>query len=295
LKERTFGVLTLATPSDFPKAIGLSLSLRISNPEVKLAVACAPHLEPILTPYFNYIIHEDRTLRGFEHKVNLDRYSPFDDTFFFDSDVLVFGKFSALGKHWWEQSYSVCGRNKTDGYSCFGLDRAQTARKLGVSQMVDIDGAGHALFRSPECKPLFEKAREITKDFKRWTGTERYADEDIVAVAMTVLAIKPMPDDTFLATYVGSKKHLQAFDASKGVCIDQDGNGRTRSPMMMHFAANQAPVAYFFQLSKLYKRFNVNRRDLVSMTIKDSYIYYIQFWLMGTIKGKIKMLLKKWQ
>jgi hypothetical protein len=271
----------------------LSLSLRISNPQVKTAVACAPALEPVLKPYFDIVIHENKTLKGFEHKVHLDRYTPFDDTFFFDSDVLVFGKFEELGGHWWEQPYSVCGRTKIDGFSCFGLDRAKVRQKLGTKHMVDIDGAGHALFRRPQCNALFEKAREITTNFTEWTGTERYADEDIVAVAMTTLSIVPMPDDTFLATYVGSKRNLKVLDASRGLCIDHDGNGRQRKPMMMHFAANQAPIPYYFQLAKLYEKFGVNKKDLVSMTLKDTYIFYIQFWLLGTIKGKIKRMIRR--
>jgi hypothetical protein len=29
------------------------------------------------------------------------------------------------------------------------------------------------------------------------------------------------------------------------------------------------------------------------MTLKDTYIFYIQFWLLGTIKGKIKRMIRR--
>jgi hypothetical protein len=60
-----FGILTLATPDNYRKAIGLALSLRVSNPGVPTAVACSPKLHATLAPYFDRLIDEDPTLRGF--------------------------------------------------------------------------------------------------------------------------------------------------------------------------------------------------------------------------------------
>ena len=114
-----FGILTLATPDDYRKAIGLALSLRVSNPGVPTAVACSPKLSTRLAPYFDRVIDEDPTLRGFVHKVHLDRYSPFDDTFFFDSDVLVFRDLKPKvpnqadsGRRGTQVSYETAGKSR---------------------------------------------------------------------------------------------------------------------------------------------------------------------------------------
>ena len=112
-----FGILTLATPDDYRKAIGLALSLRVSNPGVPTAVACSPKLRARLAPYFDRVIDEDPTLRGFVHKVHLDRYSPFDDTFFFDSDVLVFRDLKPKVEEWNDQVYNATGGYLRDGSS----------------------------------------------------------------------------------------------------------------------------------------------------------------------------------
>ena len=85
-----YGFLTLATPRDYLKAIGLALSLRVSNPNVPIAVACSPTLRDRIGRYFDYVIDEKPELRGFVHKVHIDDYSPFQETMFFDADVLVF-------------------------------------------------------------------------------------------------------------------------------------------------------------------------------------------------------------
>src|SRR6266568_541264 len=105
----TFGILTLATRSDYQQAIGLALSARVSNPGVPLAVACSPEVGPLLSPYFDKVVFEDPAVRGFAHKLNLDRYSPFEKTFFFDSDVLLFRPLHEVLNQWAGKSYTACG------------------------------------------------------------------------------------------------------------------------------------------------------------------------------------------
>ena len=89
----SFGVLTLATAGDYRKAIGLALSVRVSNPGVPIAVACAPNMRDLLAPYFDHLIDKDPSLFGYVHKIHLDRYSPFEETFFFDSGRAVIPPF----------------------------------------------------------------------------------------------------------------------------------------------------------------------------------------------------------
>ena len=113
--DTSFGILTLASPSDYLKAIGLSLSLRASNPGVPTAVACSLKLKPLLTPYFDYVIEERPGLRGFVHKVYLDEYTPFDTTFFLDSDILCFRPLKPYVEVWNNPIYSACGRYHTGG------------------------------------------------------------------------------------------------------------------------------------------------------------------------------------
>ena len=161
----TFGILTLATPNDYRKAIGLALSVRVSNPGVQIAVACSPRVGKLVAPYFDIIVDENRSLRGFEHKVHLDEYTPFETTFFFDSDILIFRPLQEIVDSWGDQPYLACGIYTTDGFSSFGQDKVKVLKKLGKEKLVTIDGAGHALFRTPQSKEIFDLAREVTA---RW-------------------------------------------------------------------------------------------------------------------------------
>jgi hypothetical protein len=276
-----FGILTLATPRDYRKAIGLALSLRVSNPGVPVAVACSPKLRASLAPYFDQVIDEDPTLRGFVHKVHLDRYSPFEDTFFFDSDVLVFRDLRSITDAWGGQPYNACGVLREDGLSAFGLDRAAVCRKLGKKRLVTIDGAGHAFFRKPGCAPIFERAREVTLNYRDYAGDIRYADEDVMNIVLTMMDIQPRPVWDFFSRHLSAKPGTLRIDAVNGRCeMLERSSGKVLTPYMMHFAANEGPFTYARELRKLFLKFGADPSALYRIAIADFWELEVR-WRVG--------------
>jgi hypothetical protein len=295
--SNAFGILTLATPNDYLKAIGLALSLRVSNPSVPTAVACSLKVKPLVEPFFDFVIEEKAGLKGFVHKVYLDQYSPFDETVFFDSDVLAFRPLLPYVRSWGPGPYYACGGYMAGGVSSFGLDRAAVLKKIGKSRLVVIDGAGHALFRKPACSAVFDLAREITRDYKSYAGDIRYADEDVMNVALTMLDLPPAPEaDYFHARYLSAKPGTMEMDATKGIChfigANPAENGRRFDPYIVHFADNEAPVAYTQQLIRLFKKFGVPTQGLVSLGASDLYIRSIRNPLARHLKWA-KTLIKQ--
>ncbi|MBX3621795.1 MAG: hypothetical protein KF891_17630 [Rhizobacter sp.] len=275
-KQPEFGVLTLATPNDYLKAIGLALSLRVSNPGVPTAIACSAKVKPLVEPFFDQVIEEKAGLRGFVHKVYLDHYSPFKETMFFDSDVLVFRKLRPYLDSWGNGPYCACGGYMTGGVSSFGLDRAAVLKKIAKPRLVVIDGAGHALFRKPACNAVFDLAREITADYKSYAGDIRYADEDVMNIALTMLDLPPGPEaDYFHARYLSARPGTMRMDATRGVCSfiasDPKLNGRKIEPYVVHFADNEAPFAYTVQLVRLFRKFNLPIGGLLKLGAGDLY------------------------
>lgn len=294
----SFGILTLATPGDYKKAIGLALSVRVSNPDVKIAVACSPKLRPVLSPYFDHIVDENPKLRGFEHKVHLDKYSPFEDTFFFDSDVLVFRDLKDIAEKWKHQSYTACGNYLTDGFGSFGLDRLKVLRKINKDKLIEIGGAGHAFFRKPDCQVVFDLAREVTAHYRDYAGDIKYADEDVMNIAMTMLDLVPAPrhDDSvpshdFLSRYMSVTPGTLTMDAGTGTChYIARHSGKRTDPYMMHFAANEAPFPYAFQLRRIYAKFGVNPQGLLAEAIKDYYVMNIWWPIKKMVKNVLVTL-----
>jgi hypothetical protein len=259
----SFGVLTLATLGDYRKAIGLALSLRVSNPGVPVAVACSPKVRPLVAPFFDQVIDEDPSLRGFVHKVHLDRYSPFDDTFFFDSDVLVFRDLQPKVEEWGDQPYNACGSYVDGGISPFGLDRQMARKKLGKERLVMIDGAGHAYFRRPGSAAVFEEARALTRDYAAFAGAIRYADEDVMNIVLTKLGLRPRDQWGFFSRHLSAAAGTLKLDAAAGVCeMIEKSTGKPLQPYMMHFAMNEAPFPYAYQLRRLFKKFGADTSGL---------------------------------
>lgn len=284
-----FGILTLATRDDCQKAIGLALSLRLSNPGVPIAVACPASVKPSLKPYFDYVVDDDPSLRGFEHKLHLDRYTPFQRTFFFDADVLVFRDLTEILPQWSKQPYSACGIILTGGASSFGLDRARALRTIERTRFTCIDGAGHAFFSKPDSLPVFELARKIAVDYARRFGVPgKLADEDVMGIALSSLELKPMPSIPFWSRYLSGRRGTIKMDAAECRCeMELIDTGQVVRPFMMHFAANEAPFIYVYQLNLLFKRFGLSTRGLMSMAIRDYYVTRFEWPARQFIKYRL--------
>jgi hypothetical protein len=266
----SFGILTLATSHDYRKAIGFALSVRVSNPGVPTAVACSPTLRARLAPFFDHVIDEDPALRGFVHKVHLDRYTPFEDTFFFDADVLVFGDLKAKVEEWNDQPYNVCGSYERDGQSPFGLDRGRVRHLLRKERLVEIGGSGHAYFRKPGCAKVFELAREVTRDYRRYAGDITYADEDVMNIVLTMLDLPPRPHWGFFSCHDSAVPGTLELDATTGRCeMIERSTGRPYRPYIMHFLRNQAPFPYAHQLRRLFSKFGADTSGIYRAAIED--------------------------
>jgi hypothetical protein len=285
----SFGILTLATPGDYQKAIGLALSARVSNPGVPLAVAASAKLKSLLAPHFDYFIVENAALRGFEHKVHMDHYSPFEDTFFFDSDVLLFRDLAPIAKAWSQQPYTACGLYLADGLSSFGMDRKKVLKKIGKPSLVVVDGAGHCFFRKPQSNAFFDMARDITARHQEFCGNIKYADEDVVDIVMTAMDLKPAPHAGFFARYLSAKRGSMRMNALQGQCSYTDAvTGETMTPFMVHFAANEAPFPYAKQLHALFVKSGVDTSGLYATAAHDFFEVEIKLRLRRLLRKLLK-------
>ena len=288
--EMTFGILTLATQDDYHKAIGLALSARTSNPGIPLAVACSNKIAPHLAPYFDEIITEDPQVRGFAHKLYLDRYSPFDKTFFFDSDVLLFRPLKEIQPNWGGRAYSACGDYVSAGVSSFGLNNVEVLKIIGREKLVHIDGAGHAYFEKPACFEVFDLARNVAANYQNFAGNIRLADEDVMNIVMTMLDLTPMPHFGFWSVAGSAKRGSLRMDVTTGMCsMIWADTGSSCNPYMMHFLANQAPLTYAIQLKRLFRKFKVRGLDpIFRKAAFDFYTINVLWPLHTLIRRSIK-------
>lgn len=293
-KDIKFGFLTLATKNDYLKAIGLALSIRVSNPGVPIAIACSNKVRPLVEPYFDYVIEEQAGLRGFIHKVYLDIYSPFESTVFLDSDVLVFKSMQTFVNSWSDLPYNAVGHYETEGESAFNFDRIAYMKKFGKSKIVEIGGAGHAIYFKPRCQSVFDMARKVSHNYTEYAGNARYADEDAMNIVMTSMDIAPRSNELpgnqyFMSRHLSARSGSITMDASKGICrFVYNDTREIWEPCMMHFACNEAPVVYSIQLIRLFKKNKLPISKLVLLGIEDAIDLYVKpkLRLVKTLFGR---------
>ena len=169
----------------------------------------------------------------------------------------------------------------------FGLDRDAVLKKIGHDKLVVIDGAGHACFQKEASRELFALARQITANYQDYAGDIAYADEDVMSIAMTMLNLAPSPYLDFFSRYLSAVPGTLVMDSSKGIChyistIDNE----PYAPCIMHFAANEAPVAYTRELMRLFRAYNVSTRGLLALGSNDFWMTHVKPTLR-TVKKKL--------
>jgi len=284
-----FGVITMATDNDYLKAVGLALSIRKHNPDVEIAIACYKHISDKIGHHFDYVIEQRHDLKGFEHKVHLDEYSPFEKTFFFDADILFFRNLQPIYEQWKGRAYTARGGYKVTGGSTFGLDYKTVLKKIKKEKIITIGGAGHAYFEKPYCQEVFNLARKITSDYTSYANPCKYADEDVMGIAMTILDLPPMDNNDFQARLIHAIPGSIKMDVTKGFCeFNKNGVGKPVTPYMIHFVMREFPFLYRKNLSKIYKENSIHKElDLWGLAFRDWY------WGFKTIlRGKVKALFK---
>lgn len=284
------GVLTLAIPKDYKKAIALSLTLKEHSPSLPISVVCPEGLVKDLEPYFDKVIVEKSNLKGFEHKLYLDEYSPYQNTFFFDADVLIIKDITPTIECWQGSGYAVRGYKSTEGISSFGLDRKMVLEKINKKEFMVIDGAGHAYFEKPKCQEIFERGRELMQDYKQF-GARKFADEDAMGIAMTMLNIEPKENNGFLGSPWCAIDSSFSIDTNKGVCSYEDALFGQVRPSVVHFPRFVFPVAYAREMLKTYKRHGVKLGGLYPQAIKEMLITKV-YWPLLSLRRKALAKLK---
>ncbi len=286
--KRSFGVLTMAVQDDYLKAIGLSLSFKLNNGDIPISIVCNKKIKNELSGYFDSVIIEKDNVHGFQHKIFLDEYSPYTETLFLDADMLVFKSVMIFIKKWKSYPYIAQGRYSTEGVSSFGLETKQVLKMTSRNKMPNISGAGHSYFKKPECNHIFLKAREIMNDYESYGKNLRFADEDIMNIAMSMCDYPVYERRDFMAMPGHASKNTLKIDILKQDCrLFSRKYGRIE-PCVLHFAARQYPFMYLRELIALYKNagiYNKFRNKLFKSAILD-------YWTTK-FEWNIKRLYKK--
>jgi len=216
------GFLTIAFgPARYVEmAVGLCRSLKFHNPKACVALV-TDRVRPRLPDLFDHVIPLDTRLgTGVEQKLQVDRYSPFDQTLFIDSDCLVFANPETL----WDL-YATANGLGVKGWAYLGpddahygvQDMASLLRACGVSRMGALNTGLFYFDRSPAAASVFSTARALAAraaelGLKRFK-TAAFADEPVFALALEKNGIPMMPWDGGTAMSTATAPDLQGLSA----------------------------------------------------------------------------------
>jgi len=278
-------VITLAIPKDYKKAIALALTLKENSPSLPISIVCSEALKPKVQPYFDQVILERSDLKGFEHKLYLDEYSPYENTFFFDADILIIKDIMPIIEKWSGSAYAVRGELVEEGGSSFGLNREFVLDLINKKQFSVIDGAGHAYFEKPACKVVFDEGRKVLSEYAKYKAP-RFADEDAMGIAMTLLDIAPKQDKYFLGSPWCAIDKSFKINTNNATCTYKDLVLGEVSPYFVHFPSLVYPFTYAREMLRTYKRHNVQVSGIWRVAVKELWILNA-YWPLATLAKKI--------
>jgi hypothetical protein len=260
-------------------AKALARSLTLHSPDVPRAVITdAPDSE--LRALFQIVVPLNRDIGvGNRQKVYLDKYTPFRETLFIDSDSLVIRSIDEVWKYFEHVSFGIPG--------AVALRRGDRDPKIDVDFILDrynLDeipkfNSGLIYFdSSEESSSIFEAARDLLSRYEelRFSRSERPFDEPLFAVSMAIHGVSLVQDQgKTMRTPTGMRGRMK-IDVRRGICVFKK-YGDIVEPAVAHFAGR---ATHSFE----YRRecFRLRRMSHDSHALADT-LTIVGLWVQGRL------------
>jgi hypothetical protein len=259
----TRGFLTIAYgPAYYLRmAKGLARSMRFHNPNVHLTLV-TDSADPGIRGLFDATVPLDASLgAGVSQKLHVDRYSPYDQTLFVDSDCLAFADPERLWEMYREaKGFGVKGWTYIKaGDPHYAVDDVgRLLAKCGVEHFGAFNSGLFYFDRSPEAQLVFQTARKLAQDPQelglRAFKNSPCADEPIFGLALELSGIPMLPWDDGEAMCTATAEDLEGLE-SIDVFAGQRRLVRYQTvtePVILHFHLGaQESFPYFRELCRL--------------------------------------------
>jgi hypothetical protein len=287
------GVLTLAfgKPMFLDLAKALGRSLRLHDPDVPRAVVTDSSDPELLSLFDIKVDHNPKFGSDVGQKMFLDRYSPFAETLFIDSDCLVIHRLDPFWAAFKENDFGACGRRiLRAGERDEFVDVDRVMKHFGLEGLPKFNGGIYYFKKNLAASAVFETARGLIGragelGFRTFRGGG-LADEALYSVAMALHGI-PLTDMApgGMWTPLNATSPL-VIDTVRGECRFAKAGERV-TPDIMHFTSMTDSFTYLRECRKLEKldtsegklSSNLPWAELMKLRITCG-----QLWLTATAK-----------
>ncbi len=253
------GVITIAYGAPKYLRMGRALAFSIRRHDKTQPLAVVTDTPGFFADEYDYEIPIDLSYgSGVVQKLHLDKYTPFHETLFVDSDCLLYGPAAPLWQFF--GSNSIFGARSL-GRLTYGDTEANTKdfdRYLdyfGLDDIPNIKGGFYYFNDSEESTEVFEKARHIF-ELRDDVGLTPFknapvADEVVIGTAMELCGVQALPPCAEPAdTFLGPTRPID-IDVLEGKSRFTKSN-TPREPTAIHYAQNnQKRYCYLLDVNRL--------------------------------------------
>jgi len=291
-----FGIITIAHGEKryIEMAKMLAVSLRLTNPGIKRAVISDVPQAEFNGLYDTYIPYNPDYGKGLSQKLYLDKYSPFDETLFIDSDCLVVNSLAHTLELCRKYPVAVFGDQIATGE--WYMDVATICRKFNLPSIPLFNGGTYYFKKSDMTTKIYEQARKLHENytelgFHEFRGSIN--EEPLISVAMAMNHVEAADDNgAGMRTPIGISGPLE-IDVLNGKCAFNK-SGAYVEPAILHFSGSYA-IAFHYKREvsklKLISAFPFLNRALASFMVNA--IYNIPYASYVFLKRVSKNLLRK--
>ncbi len=222
-----------------------------SEGSIPFAILC--DRENAYTAQFDRVIRIKSAFGSYMDKLQMYRYSPYDETIFIDADSLILHDLKEL----WTDFATE------DDVSCYGvtlpIDGAAAKRawfsyedsgrwKKDIHFLVGLHGGLYYFRKTERCAQIFEKAILLSREYDQYQfkDFQKPADEPVLAMAMAIHGCHPCekpPKLVFVHAYYGRIKTNRRGD----LLID----GKKTDTAICHFATRNTKGFLYCYLAAL--------------------------------------------
>jgi hypothetical protein len=256
------GVVTIALgkPRFIEMAKWLGMSLRLNAPDLPAAVL-TDSSDPELSTLFTHVVpYRPEMGKYMEPKFHLDRFSPFDESFYTDSDCLVLNDLGAFfdvfkGHYFGIPGWRYLSRDDSDA----AVDVPFVLDHFGIEALPKFNGGCYYFRRCAEATAFFDTARKLLADAETlrigFYPGGGFSDEPLFALALALHGLRLTPTGTRGAwTPLNSRGPIH-LDVLAGTCHFWK-EGVVVHPDIVHFPAGYRECyAYPREVWKLKRQF----------------------------------------
>ncbi|MGZ3751744.1 MAG: hypothetical protein ACXVB0_02075 [Mucilaginibacter sp.] len=241
------GILTLAQGEKryIDMAKMLALSLIGTNPGIKRAVISDAPEDEFKGFYDIYIPYNPDFGPGLNQKLFLDKYSPFSETIFIDSDCLVFNKLDTMIELCQEHPFVVFGDQISSGE--WYMDVAEMCKKFNLPSIPLFNGGTYYFKNTDVTFNIYDQARQLKErydelGFIKFRGSIN--EEPLIAVSMAINNIEAVDDAGIgMRTPIGIIGSLK-IDVLNSVCAFNKEEVFVE-PAILHFPGSYASAFHY--------------------------------------------------